>query len=182
MSAEFYNTFLVDPMNDILDSLLGIINALFPLELPFDTVLQQIPAEASFITNIDSLIISSGVSSVYSSYFKNKGYPTGLIDIYSRLLSGSDTLALIDTLANHIKDSLFYTDNPFEEDTSLADKGLSKFLSIALGCRLERAPPGWKVTNESGGARSSLQPSAMDKNFDRPLSASDVSSSKGLSV
>ena len=53
MSAEFYNTFLVDPMNDILDSLLGIINALFPLELPFDTVLQQIPAEASFISDID---------------------------------------------------------------------------------------------------------------------------------
>ena len=150
MSAEFYNTFLVDPMNDILDSLLGIINAQFPLELPFDQVLEQIPAEASFITNIDSLIISSGVSSVYSSYFKNKGYPTGLIDIYSRLLSGSDTLALNDTLANHIKDSLFYTDNPFEEDTSLADEGLSKYISIALGCRLERAPPDSFVTFQPG--------------------------------
>ena len=53
MSAEFYNTFLVDLMNDFLDSLLGIINAQFPLELPFNTVLQEIPPEASFISNID---------------------------------------------------------------------------------------------------------------------------------
>ena len=150
MSAEFYNTFLVDPMNDILDSLLGIINAQFPLELPFDQVLQQIPAEASFITNIDSLIISSGVSSVYSSYFKNKGYPTGLVDIYSRLLSGSDSTALNGTLANHVQDALFYTDNPFEESTSLAGEGLSKFLSIALGCRLERAPPNSFVNFQPG--------------------------------
>jgi len=150
MSAEFYNTFLVDPMNDILDSLLGIINAQFPLELPFDQVLEQIPAEASFISDIDSLIIASGAASVYSSYFKNKGYPTSLVDIYSRLLSGSDTLALNDTLANHIKDSLFYTDNPFEEDTSLADEGLSKYISIALGCRLERAPPDSFVTFQPG--------------------------------
>lgn len=150
MSAEFYNTFLVDPMNDILDSLLGIINAQFPLELPFDQVLQQIPAEASFISDIDSLIIASGAASVYSSYFKNKGYPTGLVDIYSRLLSGSDSTALNGTLANHVQDSLFYTDNPFEESTSLAGEGLSKFLSIALGCRLERAPPDSFVNFQPG--------------------------------
>ena len=150
MSAEFYNTFLVDPMNDILDSLLGIINAAFPLELPFDIVMQQIPAEASFISDIDSLIIASGAASVYSSYFKNKGYQTGLVDIYSRLLSGSDSTALNDTLANHVQDSLFYTDNPFEEGTSLAGEGLSKFLSIALGCRLERAPPNSFVNFQPG--------------------------------
>ena len=139
MSAEFYNTFLVDPMNDILDSLLGIINALFPLELPFDTVLQQIPAEASFISDIDSLIIASGAASVYSSFFKNKGYPTGLVDIYSRLRSGSDPNALNGTLADHVQEALFYTDNPFEVSTPLSGKGLSKNLSIALGCRLARA-------------------------------------------
>ena len=139
MSAEFYNTFLVDPVNGILDSLLGIINALFPLELPFDTVLQQIPAEASFISDIDSLIIASGAASVYSSYFKNKGYPTGLVGIYSRLLSGSNSFALNDTLANHVQDTLSYTDNPFERSTPLSGEGLSKYLSMALGCRLARA-------------------------------------------
>jgi len=137
MDARIFNQVFVHPINDALDIFFTFLNdSVFPVTLPFESVLAQIPAEASFITGVEGLIIADDPTSNFSSYFKNKGYPTSLKSISSQLITGPNTLTLNDTLADHQKDEIVPNDF-FSDTTPLGGYTLKNILKMLITCRLD---------------------------------------------
>ena len=137
MDARIFNQVFVHPINDALDIFFTFLNdSVFPVTLPFESVLAQIPAEASFIKSVEGLIIADDPPSYFSSYFKNKGYPTSLKSISSQLVTGPNTLTLNDILADHQKDEIV-RDSTFSATTQLGDSTLKNIISILISCRLD---------------------------------------------
>jgi hypothetical protein len=137
MDARLFNQLFVHPINVLLDNFFTFLSeSVFPVTLPFESVLAEIPADASFITGVEGLIIADEPSSFYSSEFTNRGYPTSLKSISSQLVTGPTTLTLNDILADHQKDEI-ETNDTFSDITQLGDSTLKNILSMLISCRLD---------------------------------------------
>jgi hypothetical protein len=137
MDARLFNQFFVHPINVLLDNFFTFLSeSVFPVTLPFESVLAAIPPDASFITGVEGLIIADEPSSFYSSEFTNRGYPTSLKSISSQLITGPTTLTLNDILADHQKDEI-ETNDTFSDIAQLGDSTLKNILSMLISCRLD---------------------------------------------
>jgi len=137
MDARLFNQAFVHPINDALDIFFTFLNdSVFPVTLPFESVLAQIPEEAEFINSVEGLILADNPQSTFSSYFKNRGYPTSLKSISSQLITGPNTLTLNDILADHQIDEIVPNDT-FSDITQLGDSTLKNIIKMLITCRLD---------------------------------------------
>jgi len=141
LSADFYNAAIATPANNFLDSLFGQINGQAPIDLGLNSLLPD--SDPQLISSIDTINISSGDNSVYSTKIKNRGIPTNLSSVFSRLVTGIE--ALDDTIANHASD-LIAIGTELNETKDLGGEGLAQLLQITTAFQLDYAPPGTFVT------------------------------------
>ena len=85
LSADFYNAAIAGPANNFLDSLFGQINGQAPINLGLNSLLPD--SDPQLISSIDTINISSGDNSVYSTKIKNRGIPTNLSASFKTLFS-----------------------------------------------------------------------------------------------
>ena len=76
MDARLFNQAFVHPINDALDIFFTFLNdSVFPVTLPFESVLAQIPEEAEFINSVEGLILADNPQSTFSSILKTEVIP-----------------------------------------------------------------------------------------------------------
>ena len=141
LSADFYNAAIATPANNFLDSLFGQINGAAPIDLGLNSLLPD--GDPQIISSIDTINISSGDNSLYSTKIKNRGIPTDLSTVYSRLVTGIE--ALDDTIANHVSDAITIG-TELNETKDLGGEGLAQLIQITTAFQLDYAPPGTFVT------------------------------------
>ena len=172
LSAEFYNSMIAGPANNILDSIFGVINNAAPINLGLDALLPD--TDPQFISSIDSINISSTGDSYFSTKMVNRGVPTGLVSAYSRLVTGTE--ALDDTIASH-ENSLLQAGESLNETKDLAAEGLAQLLQITTGFQIEYAPIGSFVTLYPPGDPSGNAPNdSMYVNFSLQFNLDGVES------
>ena len=141
LSAEVYNAAIADPINNVLNAIFQGINEQAPIDLGLNSLLPD--TDPQLISSIDTVNISDGVNSKYSTLIKNYGIPTSISSAYSRLITGNE--ALDDTIANHIA-NLIPSGSELNETTNLGGEGLAQLIKITSGFQLELAPVGSFVT------------------------------------
>ena len=154
LTAEFYNSAIAGPANNVLDSLFSVINNAAPINLGLDALLPE--TDPQFISSIDSINISSTGDSYFSTKIINRGVPTGLSSAYSRLVTGTE--ALDDTIVNH-ENSLLQAGELLNETKDLSNEGLAQLIQITTGFQIEYAPIGSFVTLYPPGHSSGNAPS-----------------------
>ena len=137
LSAEVYNAAIADPINNALNAIFQGINEQAPINLGLNSLLPD--TDPQLISSIDTINISDGENSKYSTLIKNYGIPTNISSAYSRLITGNE--ALDDTIANHIS-NLISSGSELNETTNLGGEGLAQLIKIASGFQLELAPVG----------------------------------------
>ena len=113
-------------------------------------------SDPQLISSIDTINISSGDNSVYSTKIKNRGIPTNLSSVFSRLVTGIE--ALDDTIANHASD-LIAIGTELNETKDLGGEGLAQLLQITTAFQLDYAPTGSFVTLYPPGNAEGEEPS-----------------------
>jgi len=154
LSADFYNAAIATPANNFLDSLFGQINGQAPIDLGLNSLLPD--SDPQLISSIDTINISSGDNSVYSTKIKNRGIPTNLSSVFSRLVTGIE--ALDDTIANHASDAIAIG-TELNETKDLGGEGLAQLLQITTAFQLDYAPTGSFVTLYPPGNAEGEEPS-----------------------
>ncbi|MBE77334.1 MAG: hypothetical protein CMG41_06330 [Candidatus Marinimicrobia bacterium] len=141
LSANFYNAAIATPANNFLDSLFGQINGQAPIDLGLNSLLPD--TDPQLISSIDTINISIGDNSIYSTKIENRGIPTSISSAYSRLITGIE--ALDDTIANHVSSEI-NIGSALNETKDLGGEGLAQLLQITAGFQLDYASPGSFVT------------------------------------
>ena len=143
MFGSAYNRYFVNPVNTVLSAILDSINALEPISLGLSSLISGI--EPQIISSVDSLIISGSNESpsYFSSYFKNRGYPTNLINPFARFIGGNESLN--DTIVNHDTTAV-PANHIFQTYSNLLGKGLTENLKITTNFQLETVHPDSFVT------------------------------------
>ena len=143
MFGSAYNRYFINPVNTVLSAILDSINALEPISLGLSSLISGI--EPQIISSVDSLIISGSNEnpSYFSSYFKNRGYPTNLINPFARFIGGNESLN--DTIVNHDTTAV-PANHIFQTYSDLLGEGLTENLKIATNFQLETVHPDSFVT------------------------------------
>ena len=143
MFGSAYNKYFVNLVNTALSTAFDSLNALEPTSLGLSSLISGI--EPQVISSVDSLIISGSNASpsYFSSYFKNRGYPTNLINPYARFIGGIESLN--DTIVNH-DTTLVPTNQIFRSYSDLLGEGLTENLKVTTNFQLETVHPDSFIT------------------------------------
>jgi len=139
ISAEFYNDFIAGNVNIVLEEFFNAANSIEIPQLP----LSEIANNVDLISSVDTLNIADGDESKYSTWIKNKGIPTDITGVYSRLVTGTE--AYDDTLANHTSLGIANGEE-LNEIKDLYGEGLAQLLQISNMIQVGYATPGTFIT------------------------------------
>ena len=138
ISAEFYNDFIAGNTNIFLEEFFNLLNsATIPLPL------ELIAESTTLISSVDTLNIAEGEESKYTTWIKNRGIPTDLIGVYSRLVTGTEELD--DTLANHTSAAIANGEE-LNEIKDLYGEGLAQLIQITSMIEVAYQTPGTFIT------------------------------------
>ena len=152
ISAEFYNDFIAGNINLVLEEFFNAANSIEIPPLPFD----DIASNADLISSVDTLNIADGDESKYSTWIKNKGIPTDITGVYSRLVTGTE--AYDDTLANHTSSGIA-NGEVLNEIKDLYGEGLAQLIQISNMIQVGYATPGTFITLYPEGNAEGQTPS-----------------------
>lgn len=138
ISAEFYNDVIAGNINIVLEEIFNALNNT-TIPLPLD----EIGESAPLISSVDTLNISDGEESKYTTWIKSRGIPTDLESVYSRLITGTEELD--DTLANHTALAIA-NGTELNEVEDLYGKGLAQLIQIASMIQIGYQQPGTFIT------------------------------------
>ena len=139
ISAEFYNDVIAGNVNIVLEEFFNTANSLEIPALPLDDIANT----TDLISSVDTLNIAEGEESKYSTWIKNKGIPTGITGVYSRLITGTE--AYDDTLANHTSTNIA-NGEILNEVKDLYGEGLAQLIQISNMIQVAYATPGTFIT------------------------------------
>ena len=161
MTAENYNSQIIDKPGLFVNTLLGFIweslASLNPLDLTLDSMIADLELDPPILKSIDTINIADTEGSSFETYFENRGIPTNFAPAYSQLVTSSST-ELNDTLVYH-NAGILATGEYFSDTTMLGGKGLCNFIELAANGLVEYAEEGtfvelWPPGNAEGHAPS----------------------------
>ena len=103
----------------------------------------MIAESTTLISSVDTLNIAEGEESKYTTWIKNRGIPTDLIGVYSRLVTGTEELD--DTLANHTSAAIANGEE-LNEIKDLYGEGLAQLIQITSMIEVAYQTPGTFIT------------------------------------
>ena len=152
ISAEFYNEVIAGVTNNFLETFFNTANDLEIPPLPLDEIANNV----DLISSVDTLNIADGDESKYSTWIKNRGMPTNISGVYSRLVTGTE--AYDDTLANHVSSGIS-NGQEFNQVKDLYGEGLAQLIQISNMLLVEYATPGTFITLYPQGNAEGQTPS-----------------------
>jgi len=159
VSADFYNNEIIGNVNIFLENFFNAQNNLPVTSLPLNTI-----AEGSdLISSVDTLNIAAGEGSKFAFYLKNRGIPTDIVGIYSRIDTGTDSLDL--SLANFTSTGLSNGAEPINESQNLYGKGLAQLFALTQYFSIEPQNIGVPVELFPSGSLEGIPSDSMYLDF-----------------
>ena len=141
LQADFYNAAIAYNVNEFIQGIFSASNSAAPIDLGLSSLIPD--TDPQIISSIDTVNITESENSIYATTIKNYGIPTNLSSVYSRLVTGTESLN--DTIANHIS-NLIASGSELNETKDLGGEGLAQLIKITSGFELDEAEPGSFVT------------------------------------
>ena len=146
MTRENYNTYIVEPINSVLDTLFSLVSQ--TINLGFNDI--PLPEEPALIDEVIGLLIKEDpINSIFSTRFSNNNIPTPLEQVYSYVTTANSEIetdpslnTFQDTvyLANHGYDGIDLENGEiYETSTELSGKLLRGFLRMGTNFKLPLA-------------------------------------------
>ena len=146
MSRENYNTYIVEPINSVLDTLFSLVSQ--TVSLGFNEI--PLPEDPALIDEVIGLLIKEDpINSIFSTRFSNNNIPTSLEKVYSYVTTANSEIetdpglnTFQDTvyLANHGYDGINLENGEiYETSTELSGKLLKGFLRMGTNFKLPLA-------------------------------------------
>ena len=103
MTRENYNTYIVEPINSVLDTLFSLVSQ--TINLGFNEI--PLPEEPALIDEVIGLLIKEDpLNSIFSTRFSNNNIPTPLEQVYSYVTTANSEIET-DPSLNTFQDTVY---------------------------------------------------------------------------